>query len=150
MAGDYAALKARLLEPDLAGLSDEEAASALAASVSVPVPGRYLLQAGVLSVLGLEAGVTVIEGLKAASQVNPALGYVVETLQGVGAHEGVDFGDPAVQGMLGQLAAAGVLSTDSAATLIAYGSRAVTVAETLAGWEIPISVAAVQYAREKV
>ena len=59
MAGNYVALKARLLESDLVGLSDAAAAAALAAPVSVPVPGRYLLQAGVLSVLGLEAGLAI-------------------------------------------------------------------------------------------
>jgi hypothetical protein len=149
MAGNYAALRARLLESDLSGLSDAAAASALAAPVSVPVAGRYLLQAGILSVLGYSAGVTAIEGIKAASALVPSmhLSYVIETLQGIGAKEGVDFGSAEVQGMLDVLRDAGALTSEAVTALKAYGSDVVTLAETITGWGVPASAADVARAR---
>ena len=145
---DYAALKAELLAADMAGLSDEAAAEKLNTDTTTqPLAGRYLLQAGILSVLGLKAGVVAMEGLKAAAAGNTALAYVVETLQGKGAREGIDFGDPQVQGMLDQLQGQGVLTAPTVAALKAYGSETVTRAVALAGWGIPATAGDVHWAR---
>lgn len=150
MTADYAALAAELQSPDLDGLSDAEAAETLNAdTVTVPIAGRYLFQAGVLSVLGLEEGVAAMEGLKAAAAGNIGLAYVVEALQGKGAKDGVDFGDPQVQGMLDMLATGGVISAEAASGLKAYGSRTITRAEAIAGWGLPVSADDVAHARSQ-
>lgn len=148
MAGDYAALGAELAKPDLSGASAAAAAAKLNADLVVElVPGSYLMQAGVLQVLGLAAGVAAMEKLKAAAQADTGLGYVLEILQGKGTSVGIDFGDGQVRAMVGQLEQIGVLTPADAAALLGYGQRARSRAESIAGWGLPVTPADVAKAR---
>lgn len=155
MSGDYSALAAELQSPDLAGLDDEAAAAKLNAdAVSLPVPGRFLAEGGVLDLLGPTAGATAIGTIEflaesdtmpdgSANTYKPLMAIVVRLLR----KDGIDFGGTTTQGMLDMLAAGGVLDPDAAAALKAHGTRTTSRAGAIEGWGVPVSEADVAHAR---
>lgn len=148
MPGDYAALRAELLKPDLAGLSDVAAAAQLETdTVTVLVPGSFLTEGGILRVLGPVEGDAALSAVEAAAQAGSSLlQRAVRILRDI-AGGGLDFGDPPVRAMLDQLQAGGVLSADQVAGLKAHGQSTITRGEAIAGWGLPASAADVAHAR---
>lgn len=148
MPGDYQALKAELAKGDLSGLAASSAAAKLNSDVvTVLRPGSYLMEAGVVAVLGLAAGNAAMAGFEAAAQVDPKMARVVRYLKGDGAKEGVDFGRADTHAQLDALVAAGVIQAADAAALKAYGQETKSRAQAVAGWDLQVTTADVTKAR---
>lgn len=145
---DYRALRDELAKPDLSALSDADAAAKLNAdTVSSPKVGAaYANERGVLKLLGPTDGDAAMTSLESAAGSSSVLMRAVRILHDAGG-PGLDFGDPATQGMVSQLQTQGVLTAPTAAALIAFGTSVVTRAQSIAGWALPVSAADVAHAR---
>lgn len=118
------------LAPFVASGNDSAIADALNAKRgSTMLRSRLMSARGVLGDYpdGPAAGAAVLDKLEAASASIPAVKWVMSFLKA----EGIDIGSPATQGMLDQLAAGGVLTTDEATKLKALGLMPASRAEIL-------------------
>jgi hypothetical protein len=147
MPGDYLALKAELLKPDLVSLSSPAAAAKLATdTVTLLVPGSFLSERGILKVLGPAAGDAALGALEAAAAAGGVLARAVRILHD-SSGPGLDFGDPATRDEVDALTAGGVLTAAAGAALKGVGQRTITRAEAIPGWELPASEPDVIHAR---
>jgi hypothetical protein len=147
MDAAYAALRAALEAPDLAKLTNTQAAAELAKPATRPKPGCFLAEGGILRVLGPIEGDAALAAIEKAADAGDSISRrVVRILRDV-AGGGIDFGDVATWGLLDAYQAQGVLAVRHVDALKAYGSETVTRAELIPGWERPAPLAAVTYAR---
>lgn len=102
-------------------------------SVTVPNPGTRIAELGILDALGPVAGEAFLQGIEGAANTNPVLARIVRWLR---TEHGVDLGNAALQGQLLALVQAGVITSDSANSLIARGSQQVGKSASLIGRDI--------------
>lgn len=147
----------------VAARNDALAASLLnAPTESVPKPGSWLTERGVMSVVAnaalasgangavaVTAAETAMQGLETAAQSNPAVSRAVRWLKEL-AGDGIDMGDAVNQGMIAQLQQAGALSESAANALLAYGSRPVGIWEMMFGHVATVDEISHLYVAERV
>jgi len=120
---DLETLTAELAKPEYQNLRDRDAAIAMnAARATVPSPGTYVTEIGVLDILGPTDGETFLAALESAQENIPTLARAVRRLRG---DTGIDVGNPTLQAQLTALATANVVTQAAAAALIARGSKQV-------------------------
>lgn len=95
-------------------------------SISENATGKFLTELGVLDLLGPTNGEAFLSGIEAAASQMPVLNRIVRWLR---SERGVDVGNAQVQTVLLQLVAANVVSSESANTIIAFGTHSVSIAE---------------------
>ena len=117
----YAAM---VLANDYSGLE----AALMTRNISEPATGTFVTELGILDLLGPTNGNVFLAGIEAASASNQVLERVIRWLR---SDRGIDVGNSQVQAVLGQLVAAGVVTSESANIVIAHGTRLVSVADRI-------------------
>jgi len=97
-------------------------------NISEPAVGTFVTELGILDLLGPTNGETFLAGIEAAAASMPVLNRIVRWLR---SERGVDVGNTQVQTVLGQLAGAGVVTSESASIVIAHGTRLVSIADKI-------------------
>lgn len=140
---DYPALKAALDAPDLAGLADADAAAALNAPVAGP-PRRVPIAE--VERIALQRGRTVPIRRAAESPEHPARDAAQAALDLLAARsDDVDATAPAFAAVLDALVAAGLVSGQDRADILALAST--TTSRALASFGLPVTAADVAHAR---
>jgi len=133
---DYEALKAELATEAYDGMDAAQKIAAInSKTITVASPGTYVTELGVIDTLGVEAGETFLTAIEAASLAVPTVARAVRWLKST---TGIDVGNPIVQAQLTALSLGGVITAESAAALIARGSRQISRAEQLGFGEVGI------------
>jgi len=131
---DYAALQAELASEAYAGMSNSQKLAAInAKAITVPNPGTYVTELGVIDTLGFEAGETFLSAIESAAQAMPTVARAVRWLKST---VGIDVGNPIVQAQLNALVAGSVVTAEAANALIARGSKQISRAEQLGLGEV--------------
>lgn len=129
---------------------------------TIPKPGAWLTERGVMSVVAnaalasgangadaVTAAETAMQGLETVAQSNPAVARAVRWLKEL-AGDGIDMGDAVNQGMIAMLQQGGALTELAAGALLAYGSQQVGIWRLNFGRDATVDEISQLYATERV
>jgi hypothetical protein len=133
---DYAALKTELNGEAYAGMAAAQKLAAInAKTITVPNPGTYVTELGVIDTLGVADGEAFLVAIETAAQASSTVARAVRWLKST---TGIDVGNPIVQAQLSALVTANVVTAEAANALIARGSKQISRAEQLGFGEVGI------------
>lgn len=137
---DYMILKNELLQPQYAGLSDNEAADLLNAPVHRSVKSTFITARSILAYT--PNGADILDKLERAAGMVSAVKWAMKFIE---SDSGIDIGHPATRAQVDALVAAGGLTADEGESLKALGLQPTSRAE-LIGLP-PVSINDVNYVR---
>lgn len=132
------ALKTELAKPEYAELTVQQVVDALnVKNITMPKPGTWATELTVLAILGPTNGEAFLAALESVAESSSVVARAIRWIRST---QGIDLGNTFTQAQLSALSDANAVPAEAVATLIAYGSKLISLAEQLGLGEVGVGV----------